>query len=774
MAKLTLRARKSIREPLDTIRKQQDELKGLNATDELVVRAEIILTMCHRLVESMDSVAECDVMTQMQDAQALDKHAKQVAQAAVFFEELAAFVEHDTQAFQHQDDFEGIGVVHLDVIKPYVAHMPQIKTTLREHIENLLLCGLRNLSPGLLGSALQAAYHLGLLTSVVHNLLDDLTDVLAERTNAALDLIAVGKQLGETQPPVVPFNYSVPMYRSRVPSPSANTSNSAQVQKWTGAVWRRIRGLIVDELAPIHAKVYMLERVLQLKHGKDVNETFSDVVKHELKRSPTDMLLTSFCNNLELLSSECIQESNFWKFVFVASYPKLLRNFRELLSRVAMLSDNAESQNAVPEPIRAYLSIRTQAFLKSTLQRWEDARQRVRSCMNPNAKNLQSENEVPRFVHMLRESIEECAFDKPLLSEVVATASNMMDTFFTQISSMIRKDESAFSMTTPQPSQSQACNISVGCTLKQLLVSLADIDALELSETRQAVTEWQQKISEIVQKSLLEPLLTSFRYDLTTILGRVHRFRLNRPALALRSDTINADASVYMHEFCARTTYFRTRLLPYYTTPLSPIHWYVFFLLTSRASDFVALALSTFIIHATLLRLPSDSDKLQIVTDMTTLELAMSQLLSDASRQTRHKPLSLHDCGVPFQAVRSFRTLLFEPLSTWKDPAHVRKNWHIPDMILVQHLLSKSSTLPFPNDMRRMSKPAYVDWAISTSQVKHAFFSERVQKTVLQEVHNWLETQSKALDASTLDKLDQDTLECLRTWDQYFQQHNSE
>ena len=214
----------------------------------------------------------------------------------------------------------------------------------------------------------------------------------------------------------------------------------------------------------------------------------------------------------------------------------------------------------------------------------------------------------------------------------------------------------------------------------------------------------------------------------------------------------------YVHDSCHITRHAQTRFIGTFTV------------LTSRASDLAALALSTFIIHATLLRLPSDSDKLQIVTDMTTLELALSQLLSDASRQSKHKPVSLHDCGVPFQTVRSFRTLLFEPLSTWKDPAHVRQKWHIPDMILIQHLLSKSSTLPFPNDMRRMSKAAYVDWSISTSQVKHTFFSERVQKTVLHEVHNWLETQAKTLDASTLDQFDEDTLQCLELWDQFFQQ----
>ena len=88
-------------------------------------------------------------------------------------------------------------------------------------------------------------------------------------------------------------------------------------------------------------------------------------------------------------------------------------------------------------------------------------------------------------------------------------------------------------------------------------------------------------------------------------------------------------------------------------------------------------------------------------------------------------------------------------------------------MIIVQHLLSRSSTLPLANDIRGMGKHAYVDWAISTSRAKHAFFSERVDKTMIQELHHWLDLEGRKMDASTLDKMDKEVLTCLVEWDNF-------
>ena len=97
-----------------------------------------------------------------------------------------------------------------------------------------------------------------------------------------------------------------------------------------------------------------------------------------------------------------------------------------------------------------------------------------------------------------------------------------------------------------------------------------------------------------------------------------------------------------------------------------------YFILTHmcRALDLASSTITTFVMHASLLRLSANFNKHQIISDMTALELTLSQFLSETSRLLSCKSLTLHDCDVPFQAARSFRTLLFEPTAAWNQPAN--------------------------------------------------------------------------------------------------------
>ena len=69
-----------------------------------------------------------------------------------------------------------------------------------------------------------------------------------------------------------------------------------------------------------------------------------------------------------------------------------------------------------------------------------------------------------------------------------------------------------------------------------------------------------------------------------------------------------------------------------------------------------------------------------------------------------------------------------------------------------------------------MSKPAYVDWAISMSQVKTSLLSPRVESTVLQEIHQWLSKHGVILE-NTADEKDKEVFACLKVWDTFFALH---
>lgn len=571
------RARQMIHEPLESIRKHQEELKQMHGMDELITRVESVMHLFHRLISIMDDVAEFDITVHMQDAAVLDQHATKVVTASLLLEELDILLPHGL-IFGHQNTSidtskSAQGVLDLDIVKPYVSQINPMKTMLREQIENLLLCGLRNLSPSLLGAALQAACSLGLLNIVMQNLLNDLTDVLTDRTNATLDLFSIGKELGETQPPLISSSTFFPLYSARDNKTSAHETQE-RLQKWSTLVWQRIRTLIVDELAPIYIKVYMLERVLSLKQGKTLSETYLGMISKELKQSPTDLLWTSFCTLLESVSSKCMQESDFWKYIFVRSFPKFLSIFHELLSRVSMFSDHSKQvHNPIPKPIHKYLSNLSREYLICFVKRWEEAQHHICSCFTPSNKNLQNMEKVVQLIAMLRTDIEECVFDKILLQEITQTATDVMCKFINQLRAMICQDESAFTLTTQQFTQSQSINVGVGQILKQIFESMSEMNKLSFLEVKSMASETKRMVTQTMQEALRGPLLLSFGLEMSAILGRIHRLLLEATAIDQRPNSKGTDTSAYMLEFCNRVRNLRTKFLPSYILPDGHYQW---------------------------------------------------------------------------------------------------------------------------------------------------------------------------------------------------------
>ena len=571
------RARQMIHEPLESIRKHQEELKQMHGMDELITRVESVMHLFHRLISIMDDVAECDITVHMQDAAVLDQHATKVVTASLLLEELDILLPHGLIFGHHNTSIatskSAQGVLDLDIVKPYVSQINPMKTMLREQIENLLLCGLRNLSPSLLGAALQAACSLGLLNIVMQNLLNDLTDVLTDRTNATLDLFSIGKELGETQPPLISSSTFFPLYSARDNKTSAHETQE-RLQKWSTLVWQRIRTLIVDELAPIYIKVYMLERVLSLKQGKTLSETYLGMISKELKQSPTDLLWTSFCTLLESVSSKCMQESDFWKYIFVRSFPKFLSIFHELLSRVSMFSDHSKQiHNPIPKPIHKYLSNLSREYLICFVKRWEEAQHHICSCFTPSNKNLQNMEKVVQLIAMLRTDIEECVFDKILLQEITQTATDVMCKFINQLRAMICQDESAFTLTTQQFTQSQSINVGVGQILKQIFESMSEMNKLSFLEVKSMASETKRMVTQTMQEALRGPLLLSFGLEMSAILGRIHRLRLEATAIDQRPNSKGTDTSAYMLEFCNRVRNLRTKFLPSYILPDGHYQW---------------------------------------------------------------------------------------------------------------------------------------------------------------------------------------------------------
>jgi len=175
--------------------------------------------------------------------------------------------------------------------------------------------------------------------------------------------------------------------------------------------------------------------------------------------------------------------------------------------------------------------------------------------------------------------------------------------------------------------------------------------------------------------------------------------------------------------------------------------------------------------HASLVRATSESFRLQIISDMTSLEASLSKLLSRVSSSSGSLSISLEDCETPFYAFRNYRTLIVQPWSAWENPEKTSKSRAMPEVALVQALLSRSDTLPLPNELKNMSKVTYVNWFVSTSQGKAKLFDDEVQVSVLRQVQEWLSHYTTGSNSVN----DREAVKCLKIWFRYFSlEHSSD
>lgn len=183
-----------------------------------------------------------------------------------------------------------------------------------------------------------------------------------------------------------------------------------------------------------------------------------------------------------------------------------------------------------------------------------------------------------------------------------------------------------------------------------------------------------------------------------------------------------------------------------------------------RATDLAGHLLKTFVLHVSLIRFLQESEKLQLTSDMTILELSLSQLLHDVSDSRKGRALSLEDCGEAFSAIRGFRSLLFQPTHTLADDSELG-SLSVPRIVLLQHTLSRSLSLPLPHELRKMTKSAYVESLQRTTDTR-LFVSPAAEALSMDEIRTWLakarrsnqkedETDDQLLTAFLARKLEQ-------------------
>lgn len=557
---------------LENLQRLRQKSARLNDAGNLVARTRNILSVYATLVDTMDQIASVNMIVALKDASSLHQHAERVLSASLLIEELRMSMVLTIESITTHTENERLRTrqliddsLRIDIVAHCVAEIPHMQDALLEQVENVLMCGLRSLSPPLLGNALQSALHLKFLGPVVQNFLEDLNDVLLERMRTVLDPLALGKELGETQPPILPSHLKA--------HPSEQHTFPSSLPRWTNAIWERLKTFMVDELGSIMIKVKMLERILQCKYAPQSNGTLLDIVVSQLDNTPTWLLWSTFANNLEQLVHECIQESDFWWYIFVLSYPKFADLFNMLMTHLAIESNDSMASK-LPEPMEKMLSIREKDYHDMLAQIWLMLSQKVQKATLEGKS--QSSEAMTQFVTQLKGEVDICKDQAPLQLRMFTAAAEYLDSLLNGIKASIKKGDEAWSFSNKQLTAQQEQNMYLGETLKALHTALSEWNALYQENIETKLVQWRMAVVSLMRDDLLLPLVNKIKEETSVSLARLHQSKEIILSEAYTPSTRVMEAAPYMLDFLSRFNFTQTQLLNSYILQGGRIKWYVY------------------------------------------------------------------------------------------------------------------------------------------------------------------------------------------------------
>ncbi|SPO26719.1 uncharacterized protein UTRI_04026_B [Ustilago trichophora] len=342
--------RAKVHDPFVRLVELQDDLRSYDAAGDLVARTSKVVALARRLESQMELVftgkrdkleAEPEVGADETSQSRGQVHGRDLSRAALLISELTTLL----NAPQNDPTVEP-SLLDLVIVQDLLPTLDSARGTVVDSMEDMIVRGLRDLSPIMLGSALQTAFNLGTLPRLVQDLLNDLTEVVKERTVAAFDLETLSRQLNSPIP-TLESNSSYSTYRSGRRTNTTEAERARQQQVWTEALWKRLESLIVVEMGAVCSKVYLLEKVLKLKSDSETGVNFLSVALEELGDKPSYTFWLTLAQSLQRQVESATGRSA-WLAQMLSGgiggkggegYPKLLRLFQEFFAKIGVYTD---------------------------------------------------------------------------------------------------------------------------------------------------------------------------------------------------------------------------------------------------------------------------------------------------------------------------------------------------------------------------------------------------------------------------------------------------
>ncbi|SJK97285.1 uncharacterized protein ARMOST_00536 [Armillaria ostoyae] len=704
--------RVKIRVPYQSLQTNVSRLQKLQQASDVLRRTSRFVILARRLqiqmaeIESGSSTPDqpSPLIRSKSDESALgqdleDGKERTIAKAALSIAELVSLLGGPASWVSEEncqsDELESrISLRSVNAIAVYVPYIEDARAKVTSEMENMVLTGLTSLNQSLLASSLQTAYNLRVLPELVQNLILELSQAVDDRIRTAFDLSKISKEiLSKDSAP------SPTLYKSRVRTEPTNLT----APQWTAALWARLEVMIQD-MAECCVKtprvlpgqqVYTLERVLKIKKDTVSHVVFLDEAMKVKSppnpyQKPADSLL-SLARSLEKNTRDAARSSMFLQQTLSTGYPRLLRLFHEFFSKIAVNTDTTYIHTyQSPETVivlRALSNFESLYLTRSSTKLNES----VSQAFSGGLRTPPGMQEGINIARTVANELDSARFDPLLVKSVAKSATASIDMIVSRLDGSVSRDRSSVTLVGPSATPQQAINGSLATFLYHTWLRLSQLGEEQKEAVFNIIKPSVDNLHAAYER-IVNPLLTAIRRELGAIISKMHRFDFGRSADLMAG---MGGTSLYMKDLVEKLAYIKTEIFSKFGIGDEKRTWIM---------SLVQYIIKTFVLHVSIVKPLGEAGKLQLTSDMTELEFALSAFLVESPQEKRGG--NLESVGPEYKMLRAMRPLLFLENSQLVLSQYTAG---LPPLIVLHHILVRSP-IPLPHSLHGWQEAEYVRW----------------------------------------------------------------
>nr|CAB3232560.1 conserved oligomeric Golgi complex subunit 5 [Phallusia mammillata] len=581
---------------------------------------------------------------------------------------------------------QGIDLSGIEVIENDRLFILRAKDDVKAQASKLLDQGIASLNQTHTATALQVYFNLGSLRTPVDDVVMTSRAAVKRSIRMALDTNVISQTSNPTQVPKGPGK------AGGIPTPG----NSAMFRV---GLWNNMETLI-DQITSVCNQMVHLHKVLLKKRDPITHTLFID----ELTKSEGDFcFVKSFWEYLTMTLDEELSRSsrasNFVKQAFEGEFPKLLRLYNDLWSKVESNKTIIQGQiESSPKTFSASPISRpptdedynAEAALKSTLKTFENAylQRSLSRLFDPinlvfpsGGRSPPSKEELDAIVKTISSEIGVASVDSELGVTVARNVAKTIQLFAVKSEQLISTQGDA-SQVIGAPTSAQLRNIDVVNSLFALhnaVLKLVEEQTTLPLAALQIIRSSTEHLS-LLMASAVQPLVSSVADSVEAIILTIHNEDFSQESDNSEGNTLCSLYIKELRDFVSRVVrdhFSRFACKDFVMESLHP--------LGQRSIDL-------FVRHASLVRPLGEGGKMKLAADFAQMELSVSPLCRRVT-----------DLGSSYRLLRAYRPLLFQSDDAVAESSSIGDV--IPYSVALHFLFSRA-----PPDVR--SPHQVMEWSI--------------------------------------------------------------